>query len=212
MKSRELQAALVEMAVGRSASDIDQRTRKLRLLSSIRSGPRGLHSPDMNMAEAAYHVLSLVAARAVDVDETLRRLPQCVVVPHPEHLDFFPPNTTIATVLVLLMEPPHESGRIGNIEILESGELAWVTIKRADGRRARVFFSTDPEPFKEAIGGDLQRYEAIDETALGSRFVIGAASIRRLGAEVAASLPEDDDGTTQPTEGVAKADLVEAGA
>jgi hypothetical protein len=170
MRSRELQQILVNMT-GRPIGDVDMRTRVLRALNEVSTGPRGLSAPHMTAVEWAWHLLALVSRRVPDADRVVNKLTDCCA--HridAKTADLFEAGTgSLRIVALLAYAIEHGLNWIGNVEIDEEGRFAWVNVHR-NGGTERLFFSTD-----ESIDG-----EAADACLIGNRFVIGGAALLQL--------------------------------
>lgn len=182
MRSRELQTYLAEKT-GARFSEIDQRTRVLRALNEISSGPRGLAAPHMNSVEIGYHLLALVAPRLGDVGDVTRRFAtECRVVDEPGWKDLVDTtNLTIGTLLALAIQGDIQWLR--SVEMAEHGLFAWVNTFEVEGRSHRFFFSVSP-----SLSSD-----AAEIASIGNRYAIGAAIISDLRDRYLADLDKLDE-------------------
>lgn len=169
MRSRELQQILANMT-GRPIGDVDTRTRVLRALNEVSTGPRGPAAPHMSAVEWAWHLLALASRRVPDADRVVNTLNECSHQIDDKTADLFEVGAgplRIAALLAYTIE--HGLNWIGNVEIDEEGRFAWVNVNRG-GKVERMFFSTD-----DSIDG-----EAADACLIGNRFVIGGAALLQL--------------------------------
>lgn len=196
MRSREIQQFLASIT-GRPISEIDQRCRPLRKSFEITTGPRGSAAPHMDVGEAVYHVLALASRRPGDALEVASRLlSDCHVVAHPVFPDltaFFKQGKISAGAMVasVMMGSGFSSAGFDFIsfEFAEDGHLAWLNLNRRSLKNLRFLFSTAPEQLDDDIRGDFERYQELDKRSASSRFVIGAAHLRDLGAKVRLDQP-----------------------
>jgi hypothetical protein len=169
MRSRALQQILATIA-NRPIGDVDTRTRVLRALNEVGSGPRGPAALHMSAAEWTFHLLALVAPKVPDVERVMKALRDCRHRPNAATKDLFETADDVSITTLVAYAIEHGLNWMGNVEIDDSGRFAWVNVHRREGKVERMFFAVDP-----AVDG-----EAVDWATVGNRFVIGGAAIRYL--------------------------------
>lgn len=197
MRSREMQLYLATIT-GRPVSEVDQRCRPLRANLKIATG-RGSSAPHMGVPEAVLHILALASRRPADAFEVaMRLLGDCYLVTHPIYPDltaqFQKRQLTVgAAILSEMMGSGFQAAGFDflSFELSEDGHSAWVNFNRRSLKNLRFMFSTVPQFVDREVGGDFDRYQRIDRLAAGSRFLIGAAHLRELGAKVILDAPEE---------------------
>lgn len=203
MRSRELQSLLASMT-GRLLNEIDQRVRGLRSAGKISTGPRGVHAPHVDTAEALFHILTLVARRNGDAFEVAGRLlNECHLVPHPDFPGlgdiFVDKESDLSSALLLTMSDHWDviGFEVKSFEFQEDGNYAWMNFNRRSLKNLRFMFSTNKNHWELDGLEAAELYDAIDKKASANRFVIGADHLRFIGEQVSIDAPvvsgEGDD-------------------
>lgn len=130
-----------------SASDIDQRTRRLRELSLLPDGGRGRHAPDINACDAALLFLALLADEAADAGKVAclagaLRLVEPTLIKDPFGRRPRPSSLTLVWALTFLLQELEFDWR--HLLIASDGRWATLTITR-DGHPFDLEFAPRPE-------------------------------------------------------------------
>lgn len=194
MKSRELQQMLATLS-GRTTGDLDQRTRPLRKMARIDTGPRGHLAPHMNNLEAALHVVCLVSTRAADAGDILAKVIELKAVPRSDWVPFEGDLNLIVALagalsraLVPSADRDDDEPIFELCEIQADGSLAWVHY-RVDGTLRPVLFTSD-QKIIEWVTDNPETYDATGAHHLGHRVAISAAVVE----QIALSMQEEADG------------------
>lgn len=197
MRSREVQQFLASIT-SRPLSEIDQRTRKMRELAEIPTGPRGLNAPHMDEGNALLHVMSLVSRRPSDAFAVAKNLLQnCRLIEHPVYSDlssyFLRECDDGRLAVLMMMAMDHAFYKIGidivSFELFDTGELAVMNFHRRNLRNLRLVFSTNERHHALSSEEATDIYNDVERTSASNRFVIGSAHLRTLGSQIALAAP-----------------------
>ncbi len=161
MRVREFEAALGSLTPW-SASEIDQRTRRLRELRMLPTGGRGLNAPDLSPEHAATILIAMsAAAKATDTNHAVATYATMRPVASEHGFDFLGCQS-FAEVLELILSSPETAARIARIVVYRSWPQADLIWLGADGAENVQSYRSDNAP---QTGFGFGMYEAVTLTA-----------------------------------------------
>lgn len=165
---------------GYRPSEIDQRVRPLRDMDLVPHGPRGPAAPHLDATQGAVAVLSMIARRAADTKDVVKRALNLKAVARDGWLPSEGQDIALVPMIALALST---SGVVERIEILGDASLAWVTLIIESERRTVLF--TDDEKIVDFVTSFPDTYDATGAHYMGHRFVMTGKLAEALAQELA---------------------------
>ncbi|MCI5078241.1 hypothetical protein [Oricola sp.] len=180
MRAREFHQVL-SMATGATLGEVDQRTRFLREIGVLQTGPRGHGAPNITPLEAACMLMVMVSRRAADSETVFVRANSLEAISRKAGGRDFLNGAKLGGVLASIISTPDnwtDGLAVDRVEVEENGEFAWLRMSGLDilftsNTAVRDWVTQNPDAYSRQFDSSARRC-----------FVIGGGLLHQIALEL----------------------------